>query len=153
MKDTVASFRTGQPCVQPLSFGQWPFYSDPREILLLPDLSTSGKREILSSWASDARAVPDEPALRRLDNGAMASIHDILGALKSLDAADLETCGPRRKESTPLRGRFPAHRWLPPAFRWRRSDDDDDGPPPCPAVIAPFPRLPPLGAEVGLEAA
>jgi hypothetical protein len=43
--------------------------------------------------------------------------------------------------------------WSPAKLRWRRKDDDDDDPPPCPAVIAPFPRLPPLGAEAALEAA
>lgn len=152
MKDTDASFRNSLDAAQPSPFGRWLPYRDPTEIVLIPTLSTAEKREILSSWASDARAVPDAPSLRRLDNGATIGIHDILEALKTLDAAEPETRGPRPKEFAPRRRRDPSHAWLPVMFRRRDSDDDDD-PPPCPAVIAPLPGLPPFGAEASLEAA
>lgn len=48
-------------------------------------LTQAEKREILASWASDVRAVPDAPALRQLDNGAVVRIDDVLRALKSLN--------------------------------------------------------------------
>ncbi len=50
-------------------------------------------------------------------------------------------------------GGDPFRPWLPALFWRRHRDDDDDDPPPCPAVITPFPRLPPFGAEAELEAA
>ena len=41
-------------------------FSDPLDVLKDPHLTTSQKREILSSWASDASAVQDEPRMRWL---------------------------------------------------------------------------------------
>src|SRR5438105_3293556 len=41
-------------------------FQDPDDVLKDPHLSFSDKREILSSWASDASAVQDEPCLRWL---------------------------------------------------------------------------------------
>lgn len=41
-------------------------FSDPLDVLKDPHLTTSQKREILASWASDASAVQDEPTLRWL---------------------------------------------------------------------------------------
>jgi hypothetical protein len=116
--------------------------SHPKEILAT-GLSVAEKREILSSWASDARAVPDAPSLRTLDNGAVVSVHEVLDALRALDGLRSEN------EFTRRRG-FLELLTAPP--RKGRSDDDDD-PPPCPAVISPMPRLPPLGMQSELEAA
>src|SRR3954464_15822116 len=59
--------------------------SSPTSVVLDPTMTVDEKRSLLASWASDARAVPDHPALRRLDNGGLVEIDDILGALKQLD--------------------------------------------------------------------
>ncbi len=48
-------------------------------------LTRTEKREILASWASDLHAVPDAPALRQLENGAVIRLDAILTALQSLD--------------------------------------------------------------------
>jgi len=151
MKDTDVSFATS---LTPLGKTAWlqspPRSSDPLKGILVSGLSIAEKREILSSWASDARAVPDSPALRRLDNGAMVVIDDILDALRTLDVSDLEE---NADESTTDPERRPTGWWIQAVRRRRPPDDDDDDPPPCPAVIAPVPRLPPFGAELALEAA
>ncbi|MGB3339106.1 MAG: hypothetical protein WBA73_18170 [Devosia sp.] len=57
----------------------------PRQVLLDRTLSTDQKRALLASWASDLRAVENHPALRRLDDGTVLYIDDILEALKALD--------------------------------------------------------------------
>jgi hypothetical protein len=130
-----------------------PLHANPQEVLRDSSLSIAEKRNLLSSWASDARAIPDAPALRQLDSGAVVNIRDILSALQILDG--FEYSKPRRLNSKkPWRRRQSMGflGWLPSEFRGRRTDDDDD-PPPCPAVIAPLPGLPPFGAEAELEAA
>jgi len=97
-------------------------------------LNPAEKREILASWASDVRAVPNAPALRQLDNGAVVRIDDILRALKSLEN-DVDAAPTFPTASQPFTGRRArlATR-LKSALRRNRSDDDDD-PPPCPAVV------------------
>ncbi len=97
-------------------------------------LTHAEKREILASWASDARAVPDAPALRQLDSGAVVRIDDVLRALKSLDEVEASkhtTFDPfrsfkRGRIRLPLQLRLPSRRGWP----------DDDDLPPCPATIA-----------------
>ena len=100
----------------------------PDEVLDDPWLTPTQKRGVLASWASDIRAVPDAPALRQLDNGAVVRIGDILRALRSLDEGE----GSGRL-FTGRRIRFPSR--PNPASR-RSWPDDDDDPPPCPAMIA-----------------
>jgi hypothetical protein len=151
MNDTNFSSVTGSLSALPSFFPEFP-YSDPKELLAAPELSIGEKREILSSWASDARGVPDAPALRMLDNGQVVSIDDVLEALRTLDDAGLETDNSTLKEFRPRSKRDPSRQWLPTILRRRRRDDDDD-PPPCPAIIAPAPRFPSSGAESALEAA
>lgn len=110
-------------------------FMHPDEVVADLWLTHAEKREILASWASDARAVPDAPALRQLDNGAVVRVDNVLLALNSLDegeASEHTTFNPFR----PLVGlhtRLPRRPRLPSGRRW--SDDDDD-PPPCPATIA-----------------
>jgi hypothetical protein len=152
MNDTNLFSLTAPPSVLPSFFGPELPYSSPKDLLAASELSNAEKREILSSWASDARAVPDAPALRLLDNGRAVAIHDILEALKTLDDLELETDNTQLNELRPRSKRNSSRQWLPPILRRQRRDDDDD-PPPCPAVIAPFPRLPSSGAENTLEAA
>ena len=155
MKETDVTSRNDGLSNEKLSvFAPQQLYENPEEIIHGSQLSIAEKRDILSSWASDARAVPDAPSLRRLDNGAVVSIRDILDALKVLDG--FEYSKPRRinlKQSWRRRQNIGFRGWLPSELRGRRNDDDDDDPPPCPAVIAPLPGLPPFGAEAELEAA
>lgn len=63
-------------------------FSHPREVLEHPALEPSEKRAILASWASDVRAVENEPALRQVECGAIVPLADILAALRALDSAD-----------------------------------------------------------------
>lgn len=97
-------------------------------------LTQAEKREILASWASDVRAVPDAPVLRQLDNGAVVRVDDVLRALKSLDDGEDPAGATFASFRTfaGLRTRFPAR--LRSVLRRNPSDDDDD-PPPCPAAI------------------
>lgn len=97
-------------------------------------LSVAEKRRILAAWASDAQAVPNLPAMRQLDSGAIVAVDTVLTALRALDGARV-AAAPGRLGWTgrPRRCRDP--RWFLPLGR-RRSDDDDD-PPPCPATALP----------------
>jgi hypothetical protein len=62
-------------------------FHHPRDMATHPQLEPEVKRAILASWASDASAVKNRPALRRLPNSRRAApIDDILGALKTLDS-------------------------------------------------------------------
>ncbi|MHB9450005.1 hypothetical protein ACYG9R_24930 [Mesorhizobium sp. RSR565B] len=58
---------------------------NPDDVINHPRLSRGEKRALLSSWASDACAVENQPALRRLDNGTVIPVDQILRALKALD--------------------------------------------------------------------
>ena len=60
-------------------------FSHPRDVLDHPALDRSKKRAVLASWASDARAVENEPSLRQIDCGAYVPLREILSALRSLD--------------------------------------------------------------------
>ncbi|WP_051960542.1 hypothetical protein [Devosia riboflavina] len=108
-------------------------------------LTLAQKRAILASWASDARAVIDAPALRQLDNGDVVDIDSILDALKRLDGIAPERPQPRRRgEGHERRHRPSLARRLRRLIDSRRSDDDDDDPPPCPSAARlprPMPSL------------
>lgn len=108
-------------------------------------LTRAQKREILASWASDARAVHDRPALRQLDNGAIVRVDDVLRALSALD--DDVRSAPHRIRPLSQRQRGRPILWPKIALR-RRPRDDDDDPPPCPAIIARPPRSPLSDGEV-----
>ncbi len=60
----------------------------PDEILNDPSMTNAEKRVMLASWASDARAPTDLPALRKLDNGVVIRLTDVLRALRKLDDDD-----------------------------------------------------------------
>ncbi len=107
-------------------------FTHPDDVLHSLTLTTDDKRAILAAWASDAHAVPDLPAMRQLDSGAIVPVDILLEALRSLDAP----VGPKRSARAPV-----ARPLLSLAARWRRSlprreQDDDDDPPPCPARAA-----------------
>ena len=114
----------------------------PDDIVADPSLRTEQKRAILASWASDAHAVADAPALRQLDDGTLLDIDTILDALKRLDGIpSAAPPAPRRWRDRLRHGNGFAKATRRPGTS-RRSDDDDDDPPPCPAA-ARVPRLPP----------
>jgi len=121
----------------------------PDDVMSNLQLTRGQKREILASWASDARAVHDMPALRQLDNGAIVRVDDVLRALSALDdnvrfgqhAPDLLRSLVQRPRRRPLS-------WAKVAVRRRARDDDDDDPPPCPAIIARPPRSPLSDGEI-----
>jgi hypothetical protein len=91
--------------------------------------------------------------MKATENGAIAAIDNILDMPKAPDAVDVAAPFQNPKKPTPSPQRVSLGVWLPAVLRWRRNDDDDDDPPPYPAVVAPFPRLPPCGAAADLEAA
>jgi hypothetical protein len=104
-------------------------WSKPAQVLRNPALSKEEKRALLASWASDVHAIADAPSLRRLEDGTVLHIDDILEALKALDAG-AETI--RRPAA-----RLPVRR--PDGKPYFRLVDDDDDPPPKPAA-APIPK-------------
>jgi len=119
----------------------------PDEVVADPRLNRAEKRQLLASWASDARAVQDAPELRQLNNGAVVRVRDIMRALKSLDgsAVSEQTRWSPHRLPSGLRIRFPSRM---KSALWRGRPDDDDDPPPCPAMI-----LSPLGGPLSSGAA
>src|SRR5690349_6463653 len=75
------------------------FYVSPRDVLQDPSMTVDEKRALLASWASDARAVTDAPALRQLENGAIVFIDDVLDALKQLDEPGAMSTSARHRAS------------------------------------------------------
>ena len=120
----------------------------PLDVVQDPDMSIEAKRSLLASWASDARAVPNCPALRRLDDGNLVLIDDVLDAIKLLDRHPTAGTHPNGNRVAPLR----RGHWSRLARRWRgnRDDDDDDDPPTAPAAIAP--RYPITGGTLAVAA-
>ncbi len=58
----------------------------PFDVVGHPTLEAEVKRAILASWASDAAAVPDQPALRRpAEIEQPVPVDDVLAALRALD--------------------------------------------------------------------
>lgn len=75
--------RSGRPAAPP-SMEAAAVLVHPDQILDHPSMSLEEKRTTLSSWASDHCAVENAPALRRLPNGAVVPVDDILAALAGL---------------------------------------------------------------------
>lgn len=67
-------------------------FDRPSDVLKDPDLDHEQKRAILSSWASDASAVKDHPALRWL-LGAPSPV-PLAEVLEALDRLDRQADGP-----------------------------------------------------------
>ena len=62
-------------------------FHQPSDVLHHPQLEPEVKRAILASWASDASAVTDRPALCRAPNGgSTVPIDEVMSALRSLDS-------------------------------------------------------------------
>ncbi len=112
-------------------------HTNPQSVLRDSSMTVDEKRSLLASWASDARAVPDHPALRRIDDGRILELDDILDALKQLGEF------PSSTRSISPSDRFYSHRrWSTLSRILRRGDNDDDDEPTSPAPIAPRPRPP-----------
>ena len=145
------------PATQPASFEVWQalvapgdVFRHPREVLAHPLLSRADKRTILASWASDACALENAPALRCL-TGCKAepvSVDAVLAALAELDRGSSQETNPvpaTRAAPRRLNRFWNLRRYIRPG---RRNDDDD--PPPCPAARMPRPRTPPSAAALAL---
>ena len=64
-------------------------FQNPDDVVKDPHLTLHDKREILSSWASDASAVQDEPQLRwLLGTVEPVRLDDVRAALQRLDAIE-----------------------------------------------------------------
>jgi len=115
-------------------------YTHPDDVANDPTLTAAEKRALLATWISDARAVENAPALRRLDSGAVVDVDAILRVLVSLD--DLAPGrGDDGKQALPRRrGHRVISRWLSRVTP-NSSNDNDDDPPPAPAGVGiPFRR-------------
>lgn len=112
-----------------------------------PTLSIGEKRAMLASWASDARAVENSPALRRLDDGTILEVDAVLDALNQLDGTQRTVARlPYRKRRDGPAGAL-IRLWLS-----KNRDDDDDDPPTAPAAMPP-PRPAPLADTAALASA
>jgi hypothetical protein len=75
-------------------------FSHPADVLKDPWIDTAEKRQILSSWASDASAVEDRPTLRwLLGTEAPVPLAEVLDALRRLDRIEARS---RRPEPATL---------------------------------------------------
>lgn len=82
-------------------------YARPRDVVADPAISMAEKRAILASWASDAAAVPSNPALRELpESYRRITIDEVLESLSELDSEPRDPPGgkPARLKSTARRG-------------------------------------------------
>lgn len=72
----------------PLSLEPASVLVHPEQVLHHPTMTDDEKRALLSSWASDRRAIEDAPTLRRLDSGAIVPVADVLAALAAIPAKE-----------------------------------------------------------------
>ncbi len=111
-------------------------HTNPQSVLRAATMTVKEKRSLLASWASDARAVPDHPGVRRLDDGRILELDDILDALKQLGEFPSSTRSTKQSHRS-----YRLRRWATLSRIFRRGDNDDDDPT-SPAPIAPRPRPP-----------
>lgn len=97
--------------------------SRPADVLRDRCMPLEAKRALLARWASDLRAVENQPALRRLDDGTLLHIDEILDAVKALDSSTEPTKGYESLLAFPRR---------PSRFRSGFGTNEDDDPPPRP---------------------
>jgi hypothetical protein len=103
----------------------------PFDIVYHPTLEPEVKRAILASWASDAAAVPDQPALRRPEDiKKPVLVDDVLAALRALDGDALQATRHDYADVTPTAAisrsidrlmRGPSQRWRERRGRTRPS--------------------------------
>lgn len=73
-------------------------FAHPSDVVRDPDMTLYEKRAILSSWASDACAVGDDPELRKPAGVGEVKFDDIMDALHALDAELEHRMHPFRKD-------------------------------------------------------
>jgi hypothetical protein len=95
--------------------------SSPAEVLLDRSMPKEAKRALLAAWASDLRAVENQPALRQLGDGTFLHIDDILDALKALDTST---------DPTKVSKNVMAFSRRPIGIRAGVGTNEDDDPPP-----------------------
>ena len=108
--------------------------TNPMAVIRDATMTTEEKRSVLASWASDERTVLNNPRLRRLDNGSIVKIDDVLAALKRLDQLSYRSNPTGWDKQSKQRKRRPSFGRL---RRRNRDNDDDDPPTPTPAAIPP----------------
>jgi len=117
----------------------WRLWAHPHHVLSDPSMTIEEKRGLLASWASDARAVPNYPALRQLESGHLVTIDAVLNALKRLDGTEEPPAPGAHPGAVSRRGHWSRISRL---SRRHSSDDDDDDPSsPAPAGIIPRPPI------------
>jgi hypothetical protein len=82
-------------------------YAHPRDVVADRTITIAEKRAILASWASDAAAVPSNPALRELPGSyRRITIDEVLAALSELDSEPRDPPGgkPARQKSAARTG-------------------------------------------------
>ena len=85
---TIVPFSTAEPFEPELGRLLHPtrFFLHPRDVVRDDTLTTAEKRAILSSWASDARAIESMPALRQIPGSdCVVPFDDVIDALQELD--------------------------------------------------------------------
>ncbi len=131
----------------------WRNWAHPSSVVENPELSVDEKKSLLASWASDANAIPNFPALRRLKSGEIVLLDEIFKALKKLDGI---TDAPPFPKGQTSQGdvRVQRRKERRQAFRWRwwdRRNDDDSGPTAA-APAAPLPPIPSPEAAAAVAA-
>lgn len=101
----------------------------PDQVLDHPFMSNEEKRALLSSWASDRRAVENAPALRRLDSGAIVPVDAILAALAALPADPPPLDQGAGWQGTGWTASERRQRPFPPPWRKARGKPDGGKPP------------------------
>jgi hypothetical protein len=130
------SFSYSQATPSPTPSSVATIYTHPMDVTNDSTLTIAGKRAILASWISDARAVEDAPSFRRLDSGAVVPLDEIRRALVSLDEPMLGGRDTNSHRLLPFeRRRGVVAKWLKRISSANRSHDHDDDPPPAPAGL------------------
>ena len=135
MTERYRSFQESEPVWTPGAESPRATFTHPADVVSDPGLTTAEKKAILASWSSDARAVANSPALRRLDSGAIVEVDAILRALASLDEPSSTSWLAPKWIPLP-RPRSVIARWRSRTGRRYSVNDDDDDPPPARAGIA-----------------
>ena len=102
-------------------------FNHPNDVVNDSDLTLNEKRAILSSWASDVRAVDSAPHLRRPPGAShVVTLDEILDALKALDAMGYDS------EPHAIRWQLRKRRMRSLGMPWRRSPPEGEGTQPLP---------------------
>jgi hypothetical protein len=82
-------------------------FTHPTDVVNDTDLTLAEKRAMLSSWASDARATEDRPALQHRPDAPPVAFDDVMDALRKLDRKSGPAVKPRPHYRRVLQERVP----------------------------------------------